>query len=87
MYLAGEPYQFGLGAADQRVEIERRSLISRSLTAGLNVALLDTLCQEGIKFAWIEAPTDSVAPIDVVPAESFENITLYDLRQYCVSSY
>ncbi len=83
MYLAGEPYQFGLGAADQRVEIERRSLISRSLTAGLNVALLNTLCQEGIKFAWIEAPTDSVAPIDAVTFESFENITLYDLRQYC----
>jgi hypothetical protein len=87
MYLAGEPYQFGLGAADQRVEIERRSLLSRSLTAGLNVALLNTLCQEGIKFAWIEAPTDSVAPIDAVTFESFENITLYDLRQYCPIGY
>jgi hypothetical protein len=83
MYLAGSPYQYGLGAADQRDEIERRSLVSRSLTAGLNESLLNALCQEGVDFAWIEAPTDSFAAIDMVTSESFDNITLYDLRQYC----
>ncbi len=83
MYLAGAPYQYGLGAADQRVEIERRSLLSRSLTTGLNEGLLNALCQDGVDFAWIEAPTDSFAAMDVVASESFENITLYDLRQYC----
>ena len=83
MYLAGEPYQYGLGAADQRAEIERRSLLSRSLTTGLNEGLLNALCQDGVDFAWIEAPTDSFAAMDVVASESFENITLYDLRQYC----
>ena len=87
MYLAGEPYQYGLGAADQRLEIERRSILARSLTAGLNEAILNTLCQEGIDFAWIEAPKGSVAPIGVAKAESFESITLYDLRQYCTISY
>ena len=87
MYLAGEPYQYGLGAADQRAEIERRSLISRSLTAGIDQALLNTLCQEGIDFAWIEAPTDSVAPIDAVTPKTFGNVTLYDLRQKCTLDY
>ena len=87
MYLAGEPYQFGLGAADERAEIERRSLLSRSLTGGLDQALLDTLCQEGIAFAWIEAPTDSVAPIDAVASETFGNTTLYDLRKNCTIDY
>lgn len=83
MFLAGEPYQYGLGAADQRAEIERRSLLSRSLTGELNESSLNALCQEGVDFAWIEAPAESFAAINRVTFESFENITIYDLRQYC----
>ncbi|WP_213999879.1 hypothetical protein [Arsukibacterium sp.] len=87
MYLAGEPYQYGLGAADQRAEIERRSLLSRSLTAGLTPVLLNTLCQEGIDFAWIESPDESFPPNDVVASETFGNISIYDLRQNCMINY
>jgi hypothetical protein len=87
MYLAGERYQYGLGAADQRAEIERRSLISRSLTAGLDQLTLRTLCQEGIGFVWIESQTEPLPLIDEVASESFGNITLYDLRQKCAINY
>ncbi len=87
MYLAGERYQYGLGAADQRAEIERRSLISRSLTPGLDQSTLRTLCQEGIDFVWIESQADPLPLIDELASESFGNITLYDLRQNCTIDY
>jgi hypothetical protein len=87
MYLAGQPYQYGLGAADQRAEIERRSLISRSLTVELNQVTLKTLCQEGIDFVWIESQDNSFPPNDAVAAETFGNITLYDLRKNCTIYY
>ncbi len=87
MYLAGERYQYGLGAAGQRAEIERRSLISRSLTAGLGQVALKTLCQEEIDFVWIESQADSFPPTGAVTSESFGNINLYDLRQYCAINY
>ena len=83
MYLAGERYQYGLGAADQRAEIERRSLISRSLTAGLGQVALKTLCQEEVDFVWIESQADPLPLIDELASESFGNITLYDLRENC----
>ena len=83
MYLAGERYQYGLGAADQRAEIERRSLISRSLTPRLDQSTLRTLCQEGIDFVWIESQDDPLPLIDELAFESFGNITLYDIRQNC----
>lgn len=87
MYLAGERYQYGLGAADQRAEIERRSLISRGLTAGLDQLTLRTLCQEGIDFVWIESLADPLPLIAEIASESFGNITLYDLRKHCIVNY
>ena len=87
MYLAGERYQYGLGASDQRAEIESRSLVSRSLADGLNQVALNNLCQDSVEFLWIESPSQSVRPIDGIKSEVFGNITLYDLRHYCTFNY
>jgi hypothetical protein len=87
MYLAGQPYQYGLGAADQRAEIERRSLISRSLTVELNQVTLKTLCKEGVDFVWIESQDNSFPPNNAVASETFGSITLYDLRKNCTIDY
>jgi hypothetical protein len=80
MYLAGQQYQFGLGPVSQHGEIERRTELSRSLSAGDGAEMAQALCQEGISLVWIEGETPQGS---LEPAFSTNGISLFDLREIC----
>jgi hypothetical protein len=82
MYLAGSPYQAGLGGASELAEVDRRLAVSLGIQNGLTPSTTRDLCDAGVTWLWLDR--DAGDAVDLPTAYRNGGVTLVTLTpQVC----